>query len=194
MPHWITCMKHCFSLPVQNFVQTSLYPVNDIIVDSTNLLSKMKDFIISPFQSDDVAFSPNALFHPAMARIVQGHYMSRYQSAWVFCINKDFNPNIPNKLKFYASFKATFSIENHVSSLPISKGRSFIKLRVSSHHLAIETARYTRPVTPRSQNFRNHCSQYVLGDHMHFPLSCPKFVTRRKLPLDSLEILSMINA
>ena len=44
------------------------------------------------------------------------------------------------------------------SYLPLSKRRSFTKLRVSSHRLAIETGRYTRPITPRSQRFCNHCT------------------------------------
>ena len=148
-------MKHCFSLPQQNFAHASLNPADTIEVDSTDWSSKMKNVIISSFPGSEVEFSPNVLFHPAVARTVQDHYMSRYQQAWISCINtcKEFNPNLPNKLKSYASFKTTFSMENYVSSLPISKRRSFTKLRVSSHRLAIETGRYTRPITPRSQRF-----------------------------------------
>ena len=59
---------------------------------------------------------------------------------------------------------------------------------------ACETGRYTKPVTPRSQSFSNHCTQYALGDAMHFLLSCPKFVARRKLLFDDLEILGTRNA
>ena len=137
-------------------------------------------------------FSPNVLFHPAVARIVQDHYMSRYQQAWISCINKEFNPNLPNKLKSYASFKTTFSMENYVSSLPLSKRRSFTKLRASSQCLAIETGRYTRPITPRSQRFCNHCTQNVLGDEMHFILSCSKFGVQRKPLFDDLEVFGNI--
>ena len=124
--------------------------------------------------------------------IVQDNYMSRYQQGWISCINKEFYPNLPNKLKSYASFKTTFSMENYVLSLPISKRRSFTKLRVSSHRLAIETGRYTRPITPRSQRFCNHCTQHVLGDEKHFLLSCPKFAVQRKALFDDLEVLGNI--
>ena len=118
--------------------------------------------------------------------------MSRYQQAWISCINKEFNPNLPNKLKSYASFKTTFSMENYVSSLPLSKRRSFTQLRVSSHRLAIETGRYTKPITPRSQRFCNHCTQNVLGDEMHFLLSCSKFAAQRKALFDDLEVFGNI--
>ena len=187
MHRWINYMKHCFSLPVQNFAHASLNPADNIKVDSTNWSSKMKNVIISSFQGKDVEFSPNVLFHPVVARIVQDHYMSRYQQAWISCINKEFNPNLPNKLESYASFKTTYSMENYVLSLPISKRRSFTKLRVSSHRLAIETGRYTRPITPRSQRFCNH----VLGDEKHF-LSCPKFAVQRKALFDDLEVFGYI--
>ena len=147
----------------------------------------MKNVIISSFPGKDVEFSPNVLFHPAVARIVQDHYMSRYQQAWISCINKEFNPNLPNKLKSYVSFKTTSSMENYVLSLPISKRRSFTKLRVSAHRLAIETGRYTRPITPRSQRFCNSCTQNVLRDEMHFlSVSCPKFAMQRKALFDDL--------
>ena len=121
----------------------------------------MKNVIISSFQRNDLGFSPNVLFYPAVARIVQDHYMYRYQQAWISCINKEFNPNFPNKLK-------------------------------SSHRLAIETGKYTRPITPRSQRFCNHCTQNVLGDEMHFLLSCPKCAAQRKALFGELEAFGNI--
>ena len=99
MHRWINYMKHCFSLPLQNFAHASLNPADNIEVDSTDWSSKMKNVIISSFPGSDLEFSPNVLFHPAVARIVQDHYMSRYQQAWISYINKEFNPDLPNKLK-----------------------------------------------------------------------------------------------
>ena len=83
-------------------------------------------------------------------------------------------------------------MENYVLSLPIIKRRSFTKLRVSSHRLAIETDRFTRPITPRSQRFCNNWTQNVLGDEMHFLLSCPKFAVQRKALFDDLEVFGNI--
>ena len=83
-------------------------------------------------------------------------------------------------------------MENYVLSLPISKRPSFTKLRVSSHRLAIETGRYIRPITPCSQRFCNHCTQHVLGDEMHFLLSCPKFAEQRKALFDDLAVFGNI--
>ena len=73
MHRWINYMKHCFSLPLQHFAHSSLTPADNNKVDSTNWSSKMKNVIISSFQGNDVEFSPNALFHPAGARIVHDH-------------------------------------------------------------------------------------------------------------------------
>ena len=57
---------------------------------------------------------------------------------WLSSINKGYSPNKPNKLKVYASIKKSFSLENYVSCYNIAKRRNFTKLRISSHHLAIQ--------------------------------------------------------
>ena len=98
-------------------------------------------------------FNENALHHPALPLYVQEHSMLKYKRAWLPSINKGYNPNKPNKLKVYASIKKSFSLENYVSCYNIAKRRNFTKLRISSHHLAIEKGRYTRPITPREQRF-----------------------------------------
>ena len=50
-------------------------------------------------------------------------------------------------------------LTSYVSCYNIAKRRNFTKLRISSHHLAIEKGRYTRLITPREQRFCNNCSE-----------------------------------
>ena len=45
------------------------------------------------------------------------------------------------------------------------------RLRLSSHHLEIETGRYTRPFTPANQRFCAACPGKV-GDEYHFLTEC----------------------
>ena len=66
--------------------------------------------------------------------------MSRYQQAWISCINKEFNPNLPNKLKSYASFndndndndnENNFIVMNYIGTM------TAVKLNIASRHLDI---------------------------------------------------------
>ena len=115
----------------------------------------------------------DVVYHDVIAgsRESRGHH---YDTPFIYRILKSiiYNPNKPNKLQVYASIKKTFSLENYVSCYNIAK-------RISSHHLAIEKGRYTRPITPREQCFCfcNNCSEKVIGDEMHLLPGCPKSVS-----------------
>ena len=181
MNQWFKYAKHCYSLPCDNFSRASLSGLCDYTTYSPyrNWSSKIYDVISFVYCGFDVVFNENALHHPALPLYVQEHSMLKYKRAWLSSIYKGYNPNKPNKLKVYASIKKSFSLENYVSCYNIAKRRNFTKLRISSHHLAIEKGRYTRPIIPREQRFCNTCSDKVIGDEMHFLLGCPKFVSER---------------
>ena len=73
-----------------------------------------------------------------------------------------------------------FYIENYVKQLPLSKRLNFTKLRISSHMLAIETGRYTRPITPIISIL---CVLYNTGaieDELHIGLKCSFFNQQRE--------------
>lgn len=71
-----------------------------------------------------------------------------YATQWKTYISRD---SVPNKLCTYAEFKQDFKIENYILSLPLKVRRNFTKLRISSHRLAVETGRYSKPKTPREE-------------------------------------------
>ena len=119
-----------------------------------------------------IELQSNALFHPALPAFVKNHFTSKYVQAWLMAINKNYEPSNQNKLRTYASFKTTFGMENYVLSLKLPDRRQFTKLQISSHHLAIETGRYTRPITPRNERWCKDCNNHTIGDEKHFLLSC----------------------
>ena len=83
-------------------------------------------------------------------------------------INKNYEPSNQNKLRTYASFKTTYGMENYVLALKLPDHRQFTKLRISSHHLVIETGRYTRPITPRNERWCKDCNNHTIGDGTFF--------------------------
>ena len=125
---WINYAKHCYSLPVDNFARASSTPM----MDDSHL---QQNFMWVELQS-------NALFHPALPAYVKNHFTSKYVQAWLMAINKNYEPSHQNKLRIYASFRTTFGMGNYVLSLKLPDRRQFTKLRISSHHLAIETGRF----------------------------------------------------
>ena len=123
----------------------------------------------------------------------QNSFAARYKSGWVDHINKNYVTESSNKLRNYAAFKRTFEPENYVFGINRSERRHFSKLRTSSHHLSIETGRYTRPITPREARFCKSCSLGVVGDEKHFLLQCPKFDNERECMFHDLSEFIDIN-
>ena len=74
----------------------------------------------------------------------------------------------------------------YVLGLKRSRRRNFTKLRISSHHLAVETGRYTIPVTPPSQRLCKSCNSGVVGDEKLFLLHFPKFAAEKKQMFNEL--------
>ena len=54
------------------------------------------------------------------------------------------------------------------------------KFRVSSHSLAIETGRHTKPAIPIEQRICRYCNNIVVDDELHFLLICPFNSTERE--------------
>ena len=74
-----------------------------------------------------------------------------YETEWLQRLNMPGsmnNTNSGNKLRTYCTFKTSFILENYIAQNPLLQRRNLTKLRISNHHLAIETGRYTNPPTP----------------------------------------------
>lgn len=117
-----------------------------------------------------------------------------YETGWLAHINKMYDHETSNKLRTYASFKKVFVPENYVFGLHRSQRRHFSKLRISNHHLDIESGRYTRPITPREQRLCRSCNMNRIGDEIHFLLQCPYFHNERLTMFNKLSTFFSIRS
>ena len=111
--------------------------------------------------------------------------------------------NDHNKLRTYKSFKASFTREPYLDLVRNRNQRSFLtRLRVSSHNLAIERGRYTRPATPVNLRTCKYCKPSPtapgtsssrspgspqIDTELHFLNQCPAFENERNCVFEKIE-------
>jgi hypothetical protein len=107
-----------------------------------------------------------------------------YESIWLEHIND--STNNP-KLRTYKLFKYRFSLENYMLCIKnVVKRKEFSKLRISSHSLRIESARYVKPIIPAEQRYCLLCNSGDIEDEKHFLLYCSTFKQLRATGLVDL--------
>ena len=93
-----------------------------------------------------------------------------------------------NKLRTYSLLKGSFGQEPYISLIRNRNQRSFLtRLRTSSHHLAVETGRFKRPITPLNDRvcvfcqYQSNagCFEKSIDDEFHFLMDCPTFELKR---------------
>ena len=78
------------------------------------------------------------------------------------------------KLYLYNNFKCSFEYEPYLNMIKDKNLRqSLSKLRLSSHTLRTETARYGRNRIDRTERLCLYCDQRPLDDKFHFICQCP---------------------
>ena len=83
-------------------------------------------------------------------------------------------------LRTYTKFKNSFSVEPYLNLVNVPKYRLAIsQLRVSSHRLAIETGRHTRPPILASERICKYCHLQNIDDELHFITECDYHATER---------------
>jgi len=96
-----------------------------------------------------------------------------------------------NKLRTFAKFKLDYELEKYLNvGLPHYLVRSIAKLRTSTHSLAIETGRYTRPRIPPENRLCKLCNRSAVEDEQHFILECSLYTDLRE---EMLRAYSEIN-
>ena len=85
-----------------------------------------------------------------------------------------------NKLRFYKTFKGTFSREPYLDMVNNRNQRVWLsRLRVSAHHLQIEVGRWSRPPVPPSERVCRYCSDASIDSEDHFLHDCVTFVLKQ---------------
>ena len=83
------------------------------------------------------------------------------------------------KLRLYRDFKCDFNVEPYMY-INVSKYRIAIsRLRLSSHHLAIEKGRHAKQKMPIERRFCTSCLDKI-DDEIHFLIECKKIQKLRK--------------
>ena len=118
-----------------------------------------------------------------LSKYIRHHLESIFRQHWLDEIN---NSVKNSKLRLYKEIKYTFMPEPYLF-FNIPKFRYAIsRLRLSSHHLEIETGRYTRPLTPANQRFCAACPGKV-GDEYHFLTECVSHSENRNILFDEIK-------
>ena len=175
MKRYLNYAQRCYNLPDTTLVKLTL---PSTISNNYEWISKIAG-LLHKSTPDMQILNISQLLNSFSSQSIQEHFISSYETGWLQHINKEYDTRNKNKLRSYATYKLTFDIENYVKSLNRYQRRNFTKLRISAHHLAIETGRYTKPPTPRDERICKFCTLNAIGDEKHFLLSCPKFENER---------------
>ena len=85
-----------------------------------------------------------------------------------------------NKLRFFKTLKGSFKTEPYIANILNRNQRAWLsRFRTSSHHLRVETGRYTNPVTPLSERVCLYCDGGLCDTEMHAILVCPTMNIKR---------------
>jgi hypothetical protein len=98
-------------------------------------------------------------------------------------------------LRTYCQFKSTFGIEPYLLEVRDFKVRNSIsKLRLSSHHLHVETGRHCRPKVPAERRLCMICNNGSVEDEKHFIEVCTAYSDLRHTLVRCLVQAKLINA
>ena len=118
--------------------------------------------------------------HPSLSvtKHIRKHLELIYRNSWLAKLNNSVTNPI---LRTYKLVKLDFSTELYLY-INIQKYRvALSRLRLSSHHLAIETGRHAKPIVPVHQRLCTKCNLGVLDDEIHFVTQCAKFQNIRNI-------------
>ena len=72
-------------------------------------------------------------------------------------------------------------MENYIIQNSLHRRHCFTKLRISSHLLAIETGRYTKPLTPVEDTVCHLCQSNSVEDAYHLLITCAFYSKEREI-------------
>jgi hypothetical protein len=110
----------------------------------------------------------------------------RYETHWRHTLLNPQNAS-GGKLSSYREYKTNLVYEEYLDLVKnTSHRRALTKLRTSNHRLAVETGRYTKPLTPRDDRLCvlcRHSDIHTVESECHFLLICPSLSPLRDLLL-----------
>ena len=124
--------------------------------------------------------SPTKL-SPKVKKLIKTSLFDQYKTIWTSA-----NTVGHTKVEMYKSFKVELKPEPYLH-LPHKNYRIMIaRFRTSSHHLAIETGRHTKPLTPKNLRLCNFCQKGDIEDEHHALLVCDAYSIQRQNLLECM--------
>ena len=90
-----------------------------------------------------------------------------------------------NKLHFLNSLKEDYNMENYLKVNDYENRKAISKLRTSSHHLRIETGRWTN--VAREHRICIQCRQNTVEDEYHFLFDCSRHISERNISFEKIK-------
>ena len=139
----------------------------------TNVRNVLKDIYF-----DDVWDNQCIDDYPHFITLVKERIRKAYIQYWQDSINDSVSSP---KLRTYKLFKTTFCNEKYLTCIQGDQLiRAVARLRMSSHDLAIERGRYTKPKTLLNDRTCKRCNLEEIDDEKHFLLRCDTFSIHRQ--------------
>ena len=139
-----------------------------------NLINELKlDHLINPDTPTKVT--------PKIKKLIKSSVFEHYKTIWAGAIAMGHT-----KVETYKNFKTELKPERYLQ-LPQKNYRIMIaRFRSSSHHLAIETGRHTKPLTPKNLRLCKFCNKGDIEDEHHALLICDAYLAQRQIFLESI--------
>ena len=166
----IKYFNHLICLPDDTLAKQSLFL-------SISLFKKNKSCYISNFQKMLNYHDPSFTF--SIERIIDNTSINKLEH----CMKNNYFKLWKNQLKhssklaFYETFKEFYEEEKYLNVITnFEQRQQFTKFRISNHKLAIETGRYTKPITPRDKRLCSLCNNdTAVETELHLIFECPSY-------------------
>ena len=164
-PLFISTLSQClnYKLSLQRQSSTLLSHVMTETTEMTEMANNGYDsWLTRVTNMEKILKLPRLNFSKLSGKKIKSLLKSKFDRFWLDKISEvKLGPdnNDHNKLRTYKTFKASFTREPYLDMVRNRNQRtSLTRLRVSSHNLAIERGRQTRPVTPITQRICQYCN------------------------------------
>ncbi|VDH92990.1 Hypothetical predicted protein [Mytilus galloprovincialis] len=98
---------------------------------------------------------------------------------WLRNVHNDRNCENGNKLRTFRQYKSYLQPSSYVKSVKFRDyRRTLSNFRCDSLPLAIETGRYTKPVTPLNERICQFCDENTIETEQHFLMNCNAKINR----------------
>ena len=164
----------CKTLRSENIIIKKLY--EDMLNNLDKNWAKQVKSLLDSYGFSEVWNSPYSVnlntFHLSFKNVV----LDNFKQAWWQSINNS------GTLCTYKYIKNSFGFEPYLDKCILSKKlrKPMSRLRLSSHHLHIESGRYARQRLERNQRYCALCNTLDIEDEYHFVIKCPIYENLRK--------------